>query len=107
MSNTPVYTPAYVQIVHKKNGSWYFLKPGRIVYTDEILDTDFFTKREKQYDLTKLKIAVKFHRITGGNPGFYLADMKHKKYFYCGKVFDDVRSKLLELGIGRIHPMGL
>ena len=106
MSGNAIYAPDYIQVVRRDEKVWHFLQPSQIIYSPSPLDSDFFTVREKQYGLTKAKMALEFRLIAGGTPGLYLADMKHKKYFYCGESWNDVHAKLLELGIGRSHPMG-
>ena len=106
--NRKAYTPAHIQIVERENKQWYFLQPSRIVSLgSHSPDSDFFTCREQQYGLTKAKIALEFRLLTGGAPGLYIADMKEKLYYYCGDSWDGVRAKLLELGIGRVHPTNL
>jgi hypothetical protein len=48
--------------------------------------------------------AAKLLSINGGEEGFYLVDIMDKRYYYCGKSTQDIKSKLLELGIGRPDP---
>nr|WP_306296913.1 hypothetical protein [Nostoc sp. TCL26-01] len=43
-------------------------------------------------------------RINGGNAGYYLANLRDKKYYYCGDNWEDVKTKLEELGIGKDEP---
>lgn len=106
--NRKAYTPAHIQIVERENRLWYFLQPSRIVSSgSHSPDSDFFTCRERRYGLTKAKIALEFRLLTGGVPGLYIADMQEKLYYYCGESWDDVRAKLLEIGIGRVHPTNL
>jgi hypothetical protein len=104
--NSKAYTPEHLQIVERDEEQWYFLQPSRIVSPCErILDSDFFTCRERKYGLTKAKMALEFRLLTGGKLGYYLADMKRKRYYYCGEQWEGVRSQLLELGIGKVHPL--
>jgi hypothetical protein len=46
--------------------------------------------------------AAKLLSINGGEEGFYLVDIMDKRYYYCGKSTQDIKSKLLELGIGAL-----
>jgi len=39
-------------------------------------------------------------RINGGKAGYYLANLRGKKFYYCGIEPGGVKNKLLELGIG-------
>ena len=108
MNNNKVYTPEHIQVVERLDEEWSFLQPNRVVPPCErVLDTNFFTCREHQYGLTKGKLVLEFRLLTGGKLGYYLADMKTKLYYYCGESWDDVRAKLLEIGIGRVHPTNL
>ncbi|MBN3945464.1 MAG: hypothetical protein HWQ38_02790 [Nostoc sp. NMS7] len=54
--------------------------------------------------MTKIKVLVELFRINGGRPGLYLADIRDKKYYYCGQDWEEVKAKLRELGIGRDEP---
>ena len=51
------------------------------------------------------KVANQLRLINNGKEGFYIADIKDKKYYYCGTEWEDVKNKLRELGIGRDDPM--
>ena len=53
---------------------------------------------------TKIKILVELFRINGGKPGYYLANVRDKKYYYCGQDWAGVKTKLRELGIGTNEP---
>ncbi|KYC36331.1 hypothetical protein WA1_42170 [Scytonema hofmannii PCC 7110] len=54
------------------------------------------------YGISKQQVVIELFRINGGKPGYYLADLRHnKQYYYCGTEPQDVKSKLLFLGIGR------
>ncbi len=54
--------------------------------------------------ITKNKIVTELFRISGGKPGYYLANFRDKKYYYCGDDWASVKLKLQELGIGRDEP---
>ena len=99
-----VYIPSYLRIVRRTERQWRFTVPKRIVLSRQVEDTDFLVARERQYGLTKGKLVLEFRLLTGGKLGYYLADMKRKLYYYCGESWDDVRAKLSEIGIGRVHP---
>ncbi|NJL11048.1 MAG: hypothetical protein HC908_15200 [Calothrix sp. SM1_7_51] len=51
------------------------------------------------------EVANELKIINGGKEGFYLADIQEKKYYYCGREWASVKTKLQELGIGRPESM--
>lgn len=53
------------------------------------------------------KVAIELFRINGGKQGYYIANILDKKYYYCGTEWQDVKNKLLELGIGRHDPINI
>ncbi|PMB08215.1 hypothetical protein CEN49_10605 [Fischerella thermalis CCMEE 5273] len=55
---------------------------------------------ELLYGITKQQIAIELFRINGGKAGYYLANLRGKKFYYCGIEPGGVKNKLLELGIG-------
>ncbi|NJL91562.1 MAG: hypothetical protein HC916_18600 [Coleofasciculaceae cyanobacterium SM2_1_6] len=59
----------------------------------------------KRFGFTTKKMMTELFRINGGRLGYYLANLRDKKYYYCGEEEDSVKAKLLELGIGKIDPM--
>jgi hypothetical protein len=46
-------------------------------------------------------IAYGNRRLHGGKSGYYLANLRDKKYHYCGSNWQDVQETLLDLGIGK------
>jgi len=67
----------------------------------------FIPGKIRDYGITNWQVVLQLFRINGGKAGYYLADVYRKKYYYCGTQWDDVRSQLLKLGIGREHPQGM
>jgi hypothetical protein len=57
------------------------------------------------YGTTKKKVVIELFRINGGKPGYYLADLRNKQYYYCGTEPEDITAQLQSLGIGRPDPM--
>jgi hypothetical protein len=47
------------------------------------------------------KIAREFSKINSAKEGYYLANILDKKYYYCGHLPQDVRNKLIELGVSK------
>ncbi|RUT04602.1 hypothetical protein DSM106972_041710 [Dulcicalothrix desertica PCC 7102] len=54
--------------------------------------------------LNMKELAAKLQQINDGKPGYYLADIADKKYYYCGENLEDIRVKLREIGIGKLEP---
>ncbi len=57
------------------------------------------------FDTSMEKIAAELRRINNANQGYYIANTLVKKYYYHGTEWEDVKTKLKELGIGRDEPM--
>lgn len=60
---------------------------------------------EERYNITRSRLITDLFRINGGRLGYYLANLRDKRYYYCGESLEDVRLQLLALGIGRADPM--
>lgn len=56
------------------------------------------------FGTTKNKVVIELFRINGGKIGYYLVNLREKKYYYCGQDWASVKAKLRELGIGRDEP---
>ena len=101
MSTASIIHPFHFQIIQRSGTTWYF-KGGIPFYNSTnkpLLD------RERLFGITKNKIVISLFRINGGKPGYYLANLKDKNYYYCGADWSDVKKKLLDLGIGRADPL--
>ncbi len=59
---------------------------------------------QERYGMTNLNLVTDLFRINGGKPGYYLANLWDRKYYYCGSNLEDVRAKLLELGVDQEDP---
>jgi hypothetical protein len=98
-----IYYPIYLQIYERKGTRWLFHE-GKVFYNAHGVRTDLDSTLERN-NLTRMKVVIEMFRINGGKSGFYLADIKDKKYHYCGDRWEDVKAKLRELGIGRDDPV--
>ncbi|MBO3458353.1 hypothetical protein G7B40_004610 [Aetokthonos hydrillicola Thurmond2011] len=87
--------------VNPESRYWEFLKP-RVFFNP--LNLPIEGDIERAFGTTKKKIVVELFRINMGKPGYYLADLLERKYYYCGSEWEDVRTTLLSLGIGRVDP---
>lgn len=103
MSDDFVIYPDYFRIFECRAGRW-FIKNVEIFYraTTTVVNYEDIAAL---YGITELQVVIELFRINGGKSGYYLANFRDKKYYYCGLERDDTRRKLLELGIGRIDPV--
>ncbi|MDJ0712913.1 MAG: hypothetical protein QNJ54_01675 [Prochloraceae cyanobacterium] len=101
--------PARYQIVRhfvdpKRGGAWDFIV-GKTFYNPRNVP---FPEKEvyRHFGLTKKDIIIQLFRIGTGKLGYYLVNLRDRKYYYCGKDWEDVREKFKSLGIGRKDPSG-
>lgn len=99
-----IHAPIYLQIYEREGTQWFF-HGGKTFYNPRGIATDLDSILE-EHGLTKLNVLVALFRINGGKPGLYLANVRDKKYYYCGTEWESIKAKLQELGIGRDDPMG-
>jgi hypothetical protein len=102
MNDTIIY-PSYLRIFECRAGRW-FIKNAEIFYQASkrvINHEDIATL----YGITEQQVVIELFRICGGASGYYLANLRDKKYHYCGHSREDTKKKLLELGIGRLDPL--
>ena len=95
--------PQYFYLVERVPGGWDFIWNRKLFYTPEGKRIEP-KNREKLYGLNKQQITIELFRINGGSLGYYLANMRDRTYYYCGRERESIKEKLLELGIGRRKP---
>ncbi len=100
----PLYYQIIEHTIHNKRDAWVFKEGGKVLYNPHNRPPKL-NNVEEQFDLTKNQIIIELFRINGGKFGYYLANMRDRKYYYCGKDWEDVRTKFLSLGIGREDPI--
>ena len=103
MTDITIYTPDCYRIFEYRDAKW-FLKASKLFYSKlpfAVNLNDF----ELLYGITKQQVAIELFRIGGGKPGYYLANLRGKRFYYCGNAPENVKAKLQELGIGRKDPM--
>lgn len=103
MSHSAVIHPDYICIVERKPGGWLF-KTGKMFYKRLPIALDF-QNFELLYGISKQQVVIELFRVNGGSSGYYLADLRHKQYYYCGSLTEDVKTMLQNLGIGRPDPV--
>lgn len=104
MRDATIIYPSYFRIFECRTGRWFIKNPELFVSS---------AKKKNSlpqeicaiYGITEQQVVIELFRINGGNNGFYLANLRDKKYYYCGLQREDMKKKLLELGIGRKSPI--
>jgi hypothetical protein len=96
--------PHHMRVYEREGIRWFAYDPTQVIFnsTDQLLHLQ---QVEQEFGLTEERLTIALFRINGGKPGLYLANLKDKKYYYCGSSWDDVKATLLNLGIGRTDPM--
>lgn len=96
--------PFHYQIYERKGASWFVREGGR-VFCNLTNEPMVLKNIANQFGLTEEQVVIELFRINGGKPGYYLANLRKKKYYYCGLNWEDVRTTLQSLGIGRPDPV--
>jgi hypothetical protein len=100
MDDITIIYPSYFRIFECKSGHWFIKNLESFVTNSTTNHEDIRTL----YGITEQQVVIELFRINGGKSGYYLADLRDKKYYYCIDR-DGVKQKLLELGIGRVDPI--
>jgi hypothetical protein len=95
--------PYHYQIYRRSGAAWYVKEGGRVFYNPTNTPTKL-EHVERDFDLTEEQIVIELFRINGGKPGYYLANLRDRKYYYCGSKWEDIKTTLISLGIGRADP---
>jgi hypothetical protein len=102
MNNLDAYivAPVYYRVVRRCGTKWHFVK-GESFYNPLNLPQMSLDDLFASCGTSLRAVANELRSLNGGKEGFYLVDIIHKHYYYCGNLPQDVRDKLIELGIGR------
>ncbi|OKH14874.1 hypothetical protein NIES592_08330 [Fischerella major NIES-592] len=103
MSETTVFIPDYYRVLERRSGEW-FLKKAKVLVRNLPIAIDF-DDFELLYGISREKVAIELFRINGGRDGYYLVNLRQKRYYYCGTEPEGVKTQLRELGIGRDDPI--
>jgi hypothetical protein len=95
-----IVAPIYYRVVRRCGKQWHFVK-GESFYNPLNLPSMSLDDLFASFGITLHSAARELGKINGGREGFYLVDIMHKHYYYCGNLPQDVRDKLIGLGIGR------
>jgi hypothetical protein len=106
MSSTSIVHPLHYLTIERKGTEWHFHTGGRVVYNPSNVPVSLDCHdRMRQFGLNFAKVAIELFRINAGKAGYYLANLRERKYYYCGTSWKDVKTTLISLGIGRADPM--
>jgi hypothetical protein len=95
-----IFHPSYYRVIQREGTRWRV--KGSLLCSEAaigLLDI-------ANYGLTSEQLFVSLFRINGGKPGYYLANLRTKTYYYCGLGFKNVQVTLRSLGIGREEAEG-
>lgn len=98
--STTIFYPLHYRVI-KREGTKWAVKGSKLVSAnnDPIGCDDI-----QSYGITALDLVVSLFRINGGKPGYYIANLRDKNYYYCGLSLEDVQIAFRNLGIGREDP---
>lgn len=97
---TKIIHPGYYFIFRRKPYSWVCFY-SKVFYNPKGKDTGF-EETLTRYGLTKEHVFLELFKINAGKLGYYIANVRNRKYYYCGTEKIDIKVKFLSLGIGRI-----
>ncbi|MBW4667696.1 MAG: hypothetical protein KME60_09720 [Cyanomargarita calcarea GSE-NOS-MK-12-04C] len=100
INDTTVILPDHIRIIECKSEGWLF-KAMKPFLTRKSVDINDFSPL---YGINQEQILIELFRINGGKLGFYLANLRSRQFYYCGKTAESVKPKLIEIGIGRADP---
>jgi hypothetical protein len=103
-SNTSVVMPVYYQVALRQGTQWAFIH-GETFYNHFNLPKFSISDTFLGFGTSMIKVAREFSKINGAKEGYYLANILDEKYYYCGRLPQDVKNKLFELGVGKPDPL--
>lgn len=94
-----VVYPYYWQIYKHQIDKWYRLPANKVSGED----TPVPTQIEKSFGLTEKQVIINLFKVNGGWQGYYIANLKERKFFYCGTCWEDVVNTFQYLGVSNQH----
>ena len=106
--NLPRAYPLRYRVIEREGDTWHMHLMGEPLYvpSGQQAPTDP-NDIEALFGIRFSKLCIELWRINGGQSGWYLADLRDRRYYYCGKTPESVTNKFHELGIGRADPMDI
>lgn len=98
-----IVLPFHYLIYRREGVDWFVKDNGKVFYNPTDTPTQL-TNRAEQFGTTDQNVVIELFRLNGGKSGYYLANLREKKYYYCGADWESVRNQLRSLGIGRDDP---
>lgn len=89
---TRIAYPHYWQVYRHEGDKWYHRPPAR---SEQPLPE----RIEAMFGLTPQEVVNSLFKVNNGWQGFYIANLKERKYFYCGLDWEDVVNKFEALGV--------
>ncbi|BAZ11205.1 hypothetical protein NIES4071_30310 [Calothrix sp. NIES-4071] len=94
----------YITVLFDSGGTkWHFII-GESFYNPFNLPRLCLEDLFATYGTSMYEVARELVKINDGKEGLYLVDIMDKRFYYCGSTTQDVRAKLIELGIGCREP---
>ena len=91
--------PTYYQIFQRQGSRWFVFESGRNSHAVNSQPRTL-EAAEPSGDLSEDEIMVELFRLNGGLPGYYLANLRDRQYYYCGASLEDIKTTLHDLEIG-------
>ncbi|MDF5715265.1 MAG: hypothetical protein PUP93_15625 [Rhizonema sp. NSF051] len=99
-----IVAPVYYRVVRRCGTKWHFVK-GESFYNPLNLPSMSLNDLFSSFGISMREAARQLRKINGGEEGFYIVDIMDKNYYYCGRLPNSVKDKLIELGIGAPEPI--
>ena len=96
--------PYHYKVYERKVTTWFARDASKVFYNSTNMPLEI-TNVEQQFGLTEQAVIIELFRINGGRAGFYLANLRDRKYYYCGTDWEDVKTTLHNCGIGKADPL--
>jgi hypothetical protein len=94
-----VIYPSHFRILYRETNGWS-VNRGRVFFN--CTDREYnFDDAWVRYGVNKKSLVIELFRQYGGKLGYYIVNLRDKKYYYCGLTDEDIQNTLYSLGIGR------
>lgn len=92
--------PYHYKVYEREGTRWFARDADKVFYNSTNVPLEL-VNTEQQFGLTLEQVIIELFRINGGRAGFYLANLRDRKYYYCGLSWSGLKTTLQGLGIGR------
>lgn len=102
---TDLIYPMNYLIVEREGKNWHF-QQGKVFYNRRNVPApERMHDRLSYFELDAWTVINELFRINGGRAGYYIANLRERKYYYCGTTLDEVKAVFIMLGIGKPDPI--